>query len=268
MSSALERHGVNHLSASNINLARADLGLWSMQYLFGIKSRPSVAMWRGVACEDGVAAGLATPDMPVDDAIAVAEKTLKKKTTGGRITGNLYDADDVEDARKALAGYETPRTAYPGAVRNALEALRPYGAPSSAQEKIEIRLDGVPVPIIGYKDFSYDDHGMDVDLKCPARLPSIMVADHRLQGAIYWAASGNRAQRFCYATQKEASILALDADTARNALRTATGIALTLERFLSLSDDREELAALVIPDYSGFRWSPAQIAAAQEIFGY
>lgn len=268
MSSALERHGVNHLSASNINLARADLGLWSMQYLFGIKSRPSVAMWRGVACEDGVAAGLATPDMPVDDAIAVAEKTLKKKTTGGRITGNLYDADDVEDARKALAGYETPRTAYPGAVRNALEALRPYGAPSSAQEKIEIRLDGVPVPIIGYKDFSYDDHGMDVDLKCPARLPSIMVADHRLQGAIYWAASGNRAQRFCYATQKEASILELDADTARNALRTATGIALTLERFLSISDDREELAALVIPDYSGFRWSPAQTAAAQEIFGY
>ena len=157
---------------------------------------------------------------------------------------------------------------YPGVVRNAVEALRPYGKPSATQEKIEVMLEGVPVPITGFKDFSYDDHGVDVDLKCPAKLPSFMAADHRLQGSIYWSASGNRAQRFCYATAKEAQILELDVDTCRTSLRTATGIAQTLERFLSISNDPAELAALVIPDYSGFRWSEPQIEEAQKIFGF
>ena len=267
---AFETHGVRHLSASSLNTARYGLDSWVAQYLFGQRGPASLHMWRGVAGEDGVAAGLSDPDMAVEDAIAVAERVLRTKTTGGRITGTIFDKDEIEKTRQLLAGYSTSRTEYPGVVRNALGALRPYGVPSSTQEKIEVELDGVSVPLIGYKDFSYDDHGMDVDLKCPGRLPAggVIPPDHRLQGAIYWAASGNRAQRFCYATAKEATILELDADTCRTALRTATGIARTLERFLSLSKDREELAGLVIPDYSGYRWSPSQITSAQEIFGY
>ena len=225
-------------------------------------------MFRGIAGEDGVAAALANPDMEIEEAIAISESVLKSNTSGGKITGSKFDPDEVEKTRQLLAGYSTSRMEYPGVVRNAVEALRPYGKPSSAQERIEVMLEGVPVPITGFKDFSYDDHGVEVDLKCPAKLPSYMAAEHRLQGAIYWAASGNRAQRFCYATAKEAQILELDADTCRTALRTAAGIAQTLERFLSISNDPAELAALVIPDYSGFRWSEPQIEEAQKIFGF
>ena len=268
MTSALERHGVNHLSASSINLARASLSLWMLQYILKIRGPASLHMFRGIAGEDGVAAALANPDMEIEEAIAISESVLKSNTQGGKITGSKFNPDEVEKTRQLLAGYSTSRMEYPGVVRNAVEALRPYGKPSAAQERIEVMLEGVPVPITGFKDFSYDDHGVDVDLKCPAKLPSFMAADLRLQGSIYWAASGNRAQRFCYATAKEAQILELDADTCRTSLRTATGIAQTLERFLSISNDPAELAALVIPDYSGFRWSEPQIEEAQKIFGF
>ena len=268
MTSALERHNIFWLSASSLTLARADLSLWMLQYLYKIRGPENLHMLRGIAGEDGTSAALVKPDMEIEEAVAIAESVLRSKTSGGKITGSKFDPDEVEKTRQLLAGYETSRTQYPGIVKNAVEALRPYGKPSATQEKIEVILEGVPVPITGFKDFSYDDHGVDVDLKCPAKLPSFMAADHRLQGAIYWAASGNRAQRFCYATAKEAQILELDADTCRTALRTATGIAQTLERFLSISNDPDELAALVIPDYSGFRWSQPQIEEAQKIFGF
>lgn len=264
-----ETHGIDHLSASSLNLARSNLSLWVVQYLFGERGQPSLAMIAGNAVEDGVAHGLFHPGADLEACKVIARDSFMRRTALGG-----FDPEAREAKLAEIVGYpaEGRRKAAPGMVATALEALRPYGVPTRPeghhQSRIEIALEGIPVPVIGYKDFAFDDHGLDVDLKTTARMPSDMSADHQLQGAIYRQASGNRAQRFCYATKADAVVLELSADAARDAMKAAAGIAHCLMRFLALSADREDLARLTIPDYGNFRWDATTGARAREIWGF
>jgi hypothetical protein len=52
---AFERHGIDHLSASSLNLWRASPGLWCARYLADLKEDGNLAMWRGTAVEAGIA---------------------------------------------------------------------------------------------------------------------------------------------------------------------------------------------------------------------
>ncbi|OYZ12814.1 MAG: hypothetical protein B7Y35_15775, partial [Sphingomonadales bacterium 28-64-96] len=61
MTNAFERHGLDHLSASSINLFVAQPAMWAMQKLLGHKSRVGAAAHRGTAVEAGVEMGLFDP---------------------------------------------------------------------------------------------------------------------------------------------------------------------------------------------------------------
>ena len=264
-----ERHGIAHLSASSLNLARSSLALWVTRYLFRTKGLSSVAMIAGQAAEDAVAHGLFNEGASLDDCRDLARQSYMRRTALGGFAPEARQAKLAE-----VVGYpaEGRKKAAPGMVATALEALRPYGMPTLTdgvdENRIEITLEGIPVPVIGFKDFAFDDHGLDVDLKTTARRPADMSPDHQLQGAIYWQASGNRAQRFCYATKSDSLVLELTAEAAQDAIKAATGIAHCLRRFLALSDDREELAGFVIPDYGNFRWDASTSGKAREIWGF
>lgn len=265
-----EQHGIAHLSASSLNSARSNQAYWLISYMGGIKDPANIAMHAGQAVEEAVALGLFHPGLPIEQCIDAAVKAYRQKTALGG-----YDQEIRESKLEEITGRaaEGRKKAFDGMVRNALTALRPYGAPTppengERQHKIEIRLEGIPVPIIGFKDFAFDGHGLDVDLKTTARMPEDMSPEHQLQAAIYWKASGNRSQRFCYATKSDHKVLELSADAAEAALKTATGLAHCLMRFLSQSKDWRELAGLLTPDYSNFRWGPLTRAAAQEIYGF
>jgi hypothetical protein len=52
------------------------------------------------------------------------------------------------------------------------------------------------------------------------------------------------------------------------ALAELREIALRMERFLRLSADKHELAALLVPRYGDFRWSPSMRARVVELFGF
>ena len=71
--------------------------------------------------------------------------------------------DDRRDGERALI---------PGYVEHGLGELRQYGIPSAYQDRVELRLDDVPVPVIGFIDWRFDNHGLIVDLKTSERLPS------------------------------------------------------------------------------------------------
>lgn len=265
-----EKHGITHLSASSLNLARHSLALWTLHYLKGVRGKGSLPMYAGIAAEDGVSYGLFNPHAPVDECIQVAVETFKRKTV---LEG--FDPEACQEKLEEITGRpaEGRKKAFDGMVANGLKALRPYGIPTppednQKQHRIEVRLDGIPVPLTGFKDFVFDHHGLDVDLKTSSRLLGDMSADHQLQGAIYWQASGNRAQRFCYVTKADSQTMELTAEAAREALKTATGIAHCLMRFLSLSGSSDELARLTIPDYSSYRWDALTIGAAKEIWGF
>jgi hypothetical protein len=253
------RHGIEHLSASSLNLWTAEPAVWAMERLLGHRSPPSALMARGKAVEDGVHAGLIDPARPVDDCAAQALAAFDREMA--------LNADDRRDNERALI---------PGYVEHGLAELRQYGTPTAYQHRVEIRLDDVPVPIIGFIDWRFDQHGLIVDLKTSERLPSAISLSHARQGAIYARAHGNYSMRFAYvkpvAARKDGRavvVYELERAEVDRQLAALREIAVRLERFLRLSADPRELCGLIVPDYERFHWSnPVTRAHGAEVFGF
>ena len=148
---------------------------------------------------------------------------------------------------------------------------RGYGTPDvpddGRQHRVEVALEGVSVPCLGYTDFVFHGHGMIVDLKTSSTLPSAIKVSHARQGAVYARAFSNYAMRFCYATPKKSAVYELE--NAADHLAALGNIAQRLERFLRVSADPHELAAMVCPDYEAFYWSsPIARANGLKVFGF
>jgi hypothetical protein len=243
--SGFDDHGVRSLSASQINTYIASPAYWVLQKLFGARSEPNAAMVRGISAESGVVHGLFHQDASLDDCIAVALREFDEK---------LSMSNDPK--------FDLERNGIPGLIEHALAELKPYGVPSNAQERIEVKLPDVPVPFIGFTDVEYADHGIIVDLKTTLRMPSAISEYHARQGAIYAFAKSNYAMRFAYVKPKPSkgdtracNVYEMTPDDVRMRLAEVVNVATRMERFLSLSKDKNELAALLVPDFTGFQWS-------------
>lgn len=247
MSDGFSIHNIDHVSASSLNLYASEPALWVMERLLRLRAPVGPAAHVGTAVEAGVEFALLNADKH-DDALPIA---LKR-----------YDelCDDAE-AKGKIAGM----------IQQALLALRDYGAPDvpedHRQHRVEVALDGVRVPCVGYTDFVFHAHGMIVDLKTSSTLPSAIKVSHARQGAVYAKAFSNYAMRFCYATPKKSAVYELE--NAADHLAALANIAQRLERFLRISADPHELAALVCPDYESFYWSsPVARANGLRTFGF
>jgi hypothetical protein len=82
--------------------------------------------------------------------------------------------------------------------------------------------------------------------------------------------------RFAYAKpapgktdKRQVTVYEMSGDDVRRHLAALRAIALSLGRFLSMSNDARELAGLIAPDFDSFYWSePAARAAGREVFGF
>lgn len=259
MSDGFARHGISHLSASSLNLWATAPSVWAMERLLGYRSPTSAAMARGKAVEEGVHLGLLDPEKQPEDCAAHALGLFDHEMA--------LVPDDKRDGERA---------SIPGYVEHGLKELRQYGIPTGYQDRIELRLDDVPVPLIGFIDWRFDQHGLIIDLKTSERLPGAISLSHSRQGAIYARALGNYAIRFAYvkpvAGKKDGRAVCVyeleiaEVDRQLIALRQ---IALRLERFLSLSTDARELCGLIVPDYERFHWNnPVTRANGAEVYGF
>jgi len=259
MTNPFERHGIEHLSASSLNLWAAQPALWIMERLLGRRTPPGIPAARGKAVEHGVHLGLTNPRLSIEECIEGAEREFIRQTA-------LSTDPRREDERKKLAGW----------VRGALSELKQYGKPDGYQEKIEVRLDDVAVPLIGYIDWRFSDHGLIVDLKTTERFPSQIGDAHGRQGAVYASAHGNFGMRFAYAKpapgktdKRQVTVYEMSGDDIGRHLSALRMIALSLSRFLAISNDASELTSLIVPDFDAFWWSdPSARAAGREVFGF
>lgn len=249
---SFERHGIAHLSASSLNTWIAAPSLWVLEKLGKFRGPMGCAAHRGTAAEAGISAGLFDPALSAEDCAAVALPVYDKLTA--------FSAD----ARR-----QAERDVIPGMVRQGL-ALREHGIPvrpNGAQHKVEVTLEGVGVPVIGYLDWLYPTEILD--LKTTLRVPSSMSEPHLRQAAIYKTAHMDRRVRFFYASDKKAEKHTLTREQYDAAIRELIGAAQRLERFLSLSSDPAELMALVPHSSETFYFSdPTTKAKAVEVFGY
>jgi len=251
---AFHTHGITHLSASSVNLFVAAPAMWACSYLMKKRTGVGPAAHRGTAIEAGVEAGLFDPAMPVEECQKIAEAkyhTLTRLSGDGRI--------------------EKERAAIAPSVVHALAELRRYGIPAAApdgdrQHKIERTLPGVPVPIWGFLDFWYPGHGIIVDLKTTARIPSAISEPHARQGALYAGEGGNSQVRMAYVSSAKIAVYVVEDVDARMA--EFVRIAQAMERLLSLSDDSEKLTRCFAPDLTSFYWGDASARRlAHEIWG-
>lgn len=249
-------HGISHLSASQINTFCAAPALWVMERLCGVRAGGGVgvAAHRGTAAEAGIEVGLFDHEAPVEQCIDVALSRFDSLTA--------FKPGEYRDKERACI---------PGMVTVGLSELRQYGVPTKPddgrQHKIEVMLDGVSVPFLGFLDFVWDDHGIVVDLKTSGRLPSAISEAHARQGALYAKAKSNYEVRFGYVTPKKVGVYRLE-DVGEH-LRGVVQIAQRMERLLRLSRDPMEIAGIMVPAFDSFYWSdPAVRQAGRDLYGF
>lgn len=251
--SALEKHGITHLSASSVNLFIAQPALWCCSYLMGKRTPVGPAAHRGTAIEAGVEAGLFDPEMPVEEAQRIAREKFHALT-------RLNADPRIEKEREVVEP----------SVAVALTELRQYGIPEAPEEgrqhKLELDIDGVPVPVWGFLDFIWPGHGIIADLKSVGRIPSEISDAHSRQGALYLRHGSNMQMRFAYVTAKKIAVYVLE--DAQRHLTEFVRAAQAIERLLSLSDDGEKITRCFAPDFSSFYWGGQSARAiANEIWG-
>lgn len=243
-----ERYDIPHLSPSTCNKFAASPAAFVLEKVLKRKSAVGAAAHRGTAVEAGVTKGL-LEGAPVAECVREAEETF------GRLTALSGDPRrDVE------------RAALPDMVKIGLWELLPYGAPSSTQQKVEWRIDGVPVPMIGFFDFEWEQDGIVLDLKTTHRLPSKISTSHARQVALYCAARNLNSARICYATPKKAAVYALE--NVSSHVMALESIARAIASFLTISNDPLVLARMLAPDVDSFYFSdPETRQLAFEIWG-
>jgi hypothetical protein len=248
-SNAFEAHGIDHLSPTSLNVWAMSPALWVMERLLKQKVPVSCAAHRGSAVEHGVTLGLQHPDLTLGECQQAA---LRKYDELAAFSG---------DPRRQKHRDDVPDT-----VSTALLELRHYGRPDRVQERVERRLPEVPVPLVGYLDFGWSQHGFIADLKTSEKLPSEISDAHARQGAMYCADS-NYEMRFAYATPKKIGVYILQEP--QRHVRDLVVIAKRLEKFLALSCDPQELAGLLVPDLTHFVFNdPVARAHARRCFGF
>jgi hypothetical protein len=235
-------------SPSALNLFAACREVFILEKILGFKQPGSAKMELGTAVEHGVAIGLKNPKAEVADCIAAAVMAY--------------------DTKMALRGdphREGCRADIPAMVESALTELRPYGIPSATQGFIEWRPEELKLPVVGYFDFEWADHGIIVDLKTTGKMPSAIKLAHARQVAFY--TGDNIEGRVTYVTPKKYQTYLLENKREHRASLVRIGQA--VERFLSLSDDPQFYIDITAPDYDHFYWNSSALRqAGLDAWGY
>ena len=242
MSNGFEKHSIDHLSASSINLYSNAPDVWVASYLFGKRTPMGPAPWRGICVEDAVVQILMG-----DSETAAIDKALAK-----------FDQRFVIGDEKTTAERRRIEPMTQMAVAELAHLGKPEFAEDAEQEKISITAkgeEGWSIPVIGYLDLVYPQHGVVIDLKTTGRIPSTMSAEHQLQRAIYAKAKGNMSVRFLYVSEKKISMLE-DGDPTELLAQAKVQIS-RMEAFLRHCD-KETARAIVPVQPSSFYWQGAE----------
>src|SRR5215472_154138 len=263
MSNPFHKFGLEHLSPSQLNTFSESPAMWVLERLLGHKRSTAAPLHAGKAVEAGVVAGLLYPNMEDGACIEIAQDAFKTEL----LTARFSNGGDPRVPKYIEA--------IPGMVRQGLHHLRPYGVPTSTQSKVEYQPEELVVPIQGFCDLQYDDSGVLIDIKTTLRMPpgseengyEVKLTYARQVSFYKHCINDNYGAYLAYLTDKKGVVCSVpDTRQHRDAL---VRIALILQRFLSLSDDKHELAGLVCPDYEHFMFNDSRARrAALEIWGF
>lgn len=241
-----ERHGLDHLSPSQLTTFSADPSLWVAQKLLGLETPTSPAAMRGRAVESAV----------VDILLGASEAEAVAKALA-----DFDDSAEVTFVRGMSDAALKERDAIPGIVSMAIPMLSPLGTPrfpeNGGQQKISLPIrfgddEGDVIELRGYLDLDYESE--IVDLKTTLRMPSVMGWAHSIQHAVYSRARRPTPVRFLYVTPKKAEFLTRTDDEMAASQAQVRTLVRRMAAFLSLGD-KEALRAAVPVIMDGWGWT-------------
>jgi len=216
-----------------MNTYISDVPMWVARYLFGIKSPSGAGAVRGIVQEAALADKYETGKFDFD--------SLEMKYLMSCADFKLdLDDDKVEKEKSLLNGF--------GKV---IDENFDYKDLKDYQEKVEVQFDDMPIPVIGYIDFRFKDK--IVDLKTTTRMPSKPTEAQKRQMAFYSMAYPKNSIDLFFATPKDYRKFTLDNLSVYK--KQLKKVAFSIQKFLSISDDKHELASLVYPNYDSWSWN-------------
>ena len=226
-------HNIDYLSPSSMNTYISDMPMWVARYLFKIKSSSGAGAVRGIVQESVLANKYETGTFDY--------KLLEMKFMT-MCTESMIDLGDVkvEKERNLLKNF--------GKV---IDENFNYKDLEEYQEKVEVPFDDMPVPVMGYIDFRFKNK--IVDLKTSTRMPYKPTEAQKRQMALYSMAYPNSSVDLFFATPKEHKKFTLKNLTSYK--KQLHKVALSIQKFLSISDDKHELASLIYPNLDSWLWS-------------
>ena len=243
MSDPFAKFGITHLSPSSLNLYCANPALWTGRYLLGWKDESGPAAFRGSAIEAGLDVFLF--ERKEAEAFQRAQAKFNELVQG-----------------EASEAHEEERLNIAGMLKQAIEAVKPWPLPNGRQLRVEHRIQGVEVPIIGYIDYAFPD--FDLDLKTTKACPSAIKGDHGRQFSLYSAAR-QRPIKALYATAKKHAVYDLAREQAAMHLADLERHARAVRHLLSRANDAKDAYRFFAVERSDFRWSPQTLAMTEAL---
>ena len=247
--------GIEHLSNSSISLFISNPAKWVLNYLHKIRSLMNAAMLRGTVTDHEIGRQ-ATEPLPMAESIqrAILEfdttvKQLKKE--------KAFEIDDAKELKEKqnLAKY----------LELAIPHYKNLGK-ANHQQKIELQLEEIPVPIIGFCDFTFPELGIVRDLKTTAKKPSEIPDSVNRQLSIYSTALEYvPLVDYVVVNQSRQEVITMEVNDVDKWMSQVKGAAIAMQNLLALGD-LHEITSVMYPDFSDWMWSDFEIAEAKKIW--
>ena len=236
------QHNIEWLSVSKINqwISNPASVLYSMA---GGTGDFGPSAWRGSAVEEGFEKLMTSNNLSVEQVIDITFTAYDN-----RITWDGFSDEKISKERATIPDY----------IKSGYNHFINLGEPTSYQKKITYQFDELEIPFIGYIDFEFGKSGEFHSIRdCKTSIFRLgkMKESYGRQLALYGASAGTDFTELWIdnVTRKEVQSVRLEdpAPYLKNLLQASLGF----RKFLSTSNDIEELLQMIQPDLDDWKWA-------------
>lgn len=258
----LEEHGIDHLSASSINLYITNPCQWIVRYLYGVKWQGNPATARGTSVDNGIGYYLTSQSMKKpytkEQCISKANQDYDKLIEHQKENQDSVDNDKVRKEKDALPKYlETAIDFY--------SELMDPNKPFEYQKEIELQIEGIK--ITGFLDLLCEGEGTVRDIKTVSRMPVSLPSSVKRQLSIYAMATDKTpiADYVCV-TKTKAEVKPIVVSDVDEYFEQVVRACKSIKNLLSYSNDKQQIADLFYPDLDHWMFTDHEREAARKIW--
>ena len=266
----LMKAGLTHFSASQLNKPVAN---WMFQYVY-LNSEQR----KQIIVGENAALGTAAHE-------AIQNVLCHGQEIENAIEHALFEFD-FHPANKSQEKRIKFREILPDMVRTGVDAMAGEFGGGEDEVRIELELDGVALPIVGYVDIMTEGRFAEIKTKAPRQgakkkdgtrgwskssMPKEPVWEHVLQAAIYHKATGVE-PNIVYVSAEDTAIYnpenceKLSETYLSYAIDEVRRKCILRQNLLAISSDPKVLAGLLEPDFGSFWWDEETIGEAKELW--